>query len=193
MIKIEDKLVADDIIENDFVCNLSACKGACCVKGDAGAPVEEAEEQILEEIYSEVKPYLRDEGINAIEEQGKTVRSSFDEIETPLVNGEECAYVTFDDHGTALCGIEKAYRDGKINFKKPISCELYPIRLTKLTSVVALNYDRWNICDPACRLGDELQVPIYKFAREALVRKFGEQWYQRLENALKDHRSDTKK
>ena len=193
MIKIEDKLVADDIIENDFVCNLSACKGACCVKGDAGAPVEEAEEQILEEIYSEVKPYLRDEGINAIEEQGKTVRSSFDEIETPLVNGEECAYVTFDDQGTALCGIEKAYRDGKINFKKPISCELYPIRLTKLTSVVALNYDRWNICDPACRLGDELQVPIYKFAREALVRKFGEQWYQRLENALKDHRSDTKK
>ncbi len=193
MIKIEDKLVADDIIENDFVCNLSACKGACCVKGDAGAPVEEAEEQILEEIYSEVKPYLRDEGINAIEEQGKTVRSSFDEIETPLVNGEECAYVTFDDHGTALCGIEKAYRDGKINFKKPISCELYPIRLTKLTSVVALNYDRWNICDPACRLGDELQVPIYKFAREALVRKFGEQWYQRLENALKDHRSGTKK
>ena len=193
MIKIEDKLVADDIIENDFVCNLSACKGACCVKGDAGAPVEEAEEQILEEIYSEVKPYLRDEGINAIEEQGKTVRSSFDELETPLVNGEECAYVTFDDQGTALCGIEKAYRDGKINFKKPISCELYPIRLTKLTSVVALNYDRWNICDPACRLGDELQVPIYKFAREALVRKFGEQWYQRLENALKDHRSDTKK
>lgn len=193
MIKIEDKLVADDIIENDFVCNLSACKGACCVKGDAGAPVEEAEEQILEEIYSEVKPYLRDEGINAIEEQGKTVRSSFDELETPLVNGEECAYVTFDDQGTALCGIEKAYRDGKINFKKPISCELYPIRLTKLTSVVALNYDRWNICDPACRLGDELQVPIYKFAREALVRKFGEQWYQRLENALKDHRFDTKK
>lgn len=193
MIKIEDKLVADDIIENDFVCNLSACKGACCVKGDAGAPVEEAEEQILEEIYSEVKPYLRDEGINAIEEQGKTVRSSFDELETPLVNGEECAYVTFDDQGTALCGIEKAYRDGKINFKKPISCELYPIRLTKLTSVVALNYDRWNICDPACRLGDELQVPIYKFAREALVRKFGEQWYQKLENALKDHRSDTKK
>ena len=193
MIKIEDKLVADDIIENDFVCNLSACKGACCVKGDAGAPLEEAEEQILEEIYSEVKPYLRDEGINAIEEQGKTVRSSFGEIETPLVNGEECAYVTFDDQGTALCGIEKAYRDGKINFKKPISCELYPIRLTKLTSVVALNYDRWNICDLACRLGDELQVPIYKFAREALVRKFGEQWYQRLENALKDHRSNTKK
>lgn len=193
MIKIDDKLVADDIIENDFVCNLSACKGACCVKGDAGAPVEEPEEQILEEIYSEVKPYLRDEGINAIEEQGKTVRSSFDELETPLVNGEECAYVTFDERGTALCGIEKAYRDGKIDFKKPISCELYPIRLTKLTSVIALNYDRWDICDPACQLGDELQVPIYKFAREALARKFGEQWYQKLEKALQDHRSDPKK
>lgn len=193
MIKIDDKLVADDIIENDFVCNLSACKGACCVKGDAGAPVEEPEEQILEDIYSEVKPYLRDEGIKAIEEQGKTVRSSFDEPETPLVNGEECAYVTFDEKGTALCGIEKAYRDGKIDFKKPISCELYPIRLTKLTSVIALNYDRWDICDPACQLGDELQVPIYKFAREALARKFGEQWYQKLENALQDHRSDLKK
>ena len=193
MIKIEDKLVADDIIENDFVCNLSACKGACCVQGDAGAPVEESEELILEEIYSEVKPYLRDEGIKAIEGQGKTVRSSFDELETPLVNGEECAYVTFDDQGTALCGIEKAYRDGKIDFKKPISCELYPIRLTKLTSVIALNYDRWDICDPACKLGDALQVPIYKFAREALVRKFGKQWYQKLENALKEDPFDTKK
>lgn len=188
MIKIEDKLVADDIIEKDFVCNLSACKGACCVKGDAGAPVEESEIQILEDIYKDVKPYLREEGIQAITEQGKITRSSFDEAETPLVNGKECAYVTFDEIGTALCGIEKAYRDGKIDFKKPVSCELYPIRMTKLTSVIALNYDRWEICDPACRLGDELKVPIYKFTKNALERKFGQEWYQKLEKTVSDEK-----
>ena len=190
MIKIEDKLVADDIIQKDFVCNLSACKGACCVKGDAGAPVEESEIQILEDIYQDVKPYLREEGIQAIEEQGKVTRSSFDEAETPLVNGEECAYVTFDEKGTALCGIEKAYRDGKTDFKKPVSCELYPIRLTKLTSVIALNYDRWEICDPACRLGDELKVPIYKFTKNALERKFGQEWYQKLEKTVQDEEKE---
>jgi len=184
MIKIEDKLVADYIIQKDFVCNLSACKGACCVKGDAGAPVEESEIQILEDVYQDVKPYLREEGIQAIEEQGKITRSSFGEPETPLVNGQECAYVTFDEKGTALCGIEKAYRDKKIDFKKPVSCELYPIRMTKLTSVIALNYDRWEICDPACRLGDELKIPIYKFTKNALERKFGQEWYQKLESAV---------
>lgn len=193
MIKIEDKLVADDIIEKDFVCNLTACKGACCVKGDAGAPVEDSEIPLLEAIYDDVKPYLREEGIQAIEKQGKTVKSAFDEPETPLVNGEECAYVTFDKEGTALCGIEKAYREGKIDFKKPVSCELYPIRLTQLTSVIALNYDRWEICDPACQLGDELQVPIYKFTKNALERKFGQEWYQKLEKAVEKKESDDKK
>ena len=190
MIRIEDKLVANDIIEKDFVCNISACKGACCVKGDAGAPVEEAEVETLNKIYDDVKPYLRKEGIQAIEEQGTVVRSSFDEPETPLVNGEECAYVTFDEKGTALCGIEKAYRDGKTNFKKPVSCELYPIRLTKLNSVTALNYDRWEICNPACRLGDELKVPIYKFTKNALERKFGPEWYEKLELAVDEQQKD---
>jgi len=193
MIKIDDKLVADDIIDKDFVCNLSACQGACCVKGDAGAPVEESEIQILEDIYKDIKPYLRKEGIEAIETQGTTIRSSFDEPETPLVKGEECAYVTFDEKGTALCGIEKAFRDGKVDFKKPVSCELYPIRATKLTSVIALNYDRWEICDPACRLGDELRVPIYKFTRNALERKFGQQWYQKLEKSIQNKKEDSKK
>lgn len=193
MIKIDDTLVADDIIQKDFVCNLSACKGACCVKGDAGAPVEESEIHTLEAIYDMVKPYLRDEGIKAIEEQGITVKSSFDEPETPLVNGEECAYVTFSEDGTALCGIEKAYRDGKVDFKKPVSCELYPIRTKKLTTVTALNYDRWDICDPACQLGSELQTPICKFTKNALERKFGQKWYQKLESAADELKKTSKK
>jgi hypothetical protein len=193
MIKIDDTLVADDIVQKDFVCNLSACKGACCVKGDAGAPVEESEIYTLEAIYDNVKPYLRDEGIKAIEEQGITVRSSFDEPETPLVNGEECAYVTFAEDGTALCGIEKAYRDGKVDFKKPVSCELYPVRTKKLTTVTALNYDRWDICDPACQLGSELQIPIYKFTKNALERKFGQKWYQKLESAADELQKTSKK
>ncbi|GGE02888.1 DUF3109 family protein [Psychroflexus salis] len=190
MFQIKNTLVSEEILENDFTCNLSACKGECCVAGEAGAPVTAEEANKLEEVYEKVKPYMRKEGILAVEEQGKYVNSAFDanELETPLVNGKECAYVRFDDKGTALCAIESAYRDKKIDFKKPISCALYPIRIQKLSSFEAVNYDRWDICTPACSLGKELQMPVYKFTKTPLIEKFGENWYAELELVAKEYK-----
>ncbi|MAD97413.1 MAG: hypothetical protein CMB99_08830 [Flavobacteriaceae bacterium] len=187
MFQLRKSIVSEDIIEKDFVCNLSACKGACCVKGEAGAPLEKAETQTLEEIYPKVKPFLRKEGIEAIEKQGTWITSDFGELETPLVNGQECAYVTFDQKGTALCGIEEAYNKGVVDFKKPIACHLYPVRIKDYSEFSAVNYHKWDICDDACSLGKELQIPVYKFVKEALIRKFGEAWYQELEEIAKKY------
>lgn len=186
MIQIGKTIVSEELIEKEFVCNLSACKGACCIEGDAGAPVEEDEAVIMEEIYEKVKPFLRPEGIQAIEEQGTTVIGEWGEIETPLVNGRECAYVTFKENGIASCGIEDAYNAGVIDFKKPISCHLYPVRVKEYSSFSAVNYHQWDICDAACELGKSLEVPVYKFLKEALIRKFGEDWYKELEEAAKN-------
>ncbi len=184
MFQIGKTIVSEEIIDRDFVCNLSACKGACCVAGDAGAPVEAGEREILDTIYPKVKPFLREKGIEAIEKQGTYITNDFDEIETPLINGGECAYVTFDEKGTALCGIEEAYNQGIIDFKKPISCHLYPVRIQKYSQFSAVNYHQWNICEDACSLGEELKVPVYKFTKEALIRKFGEAWYKELEESV---------
>ena len=182
MIQIADTIISEDIIENDFVCNLNACKGACCIEGDAGAPVDENELEIMEQIYPAVAPYLTEEGRAAIDAQGVYIKGSDGEWETPLINGGECAYVIRNEKGWALCAIEQAYNDKKIGWKKPISCHLYPIRLQEYTSFTAANYHRWHpIRDDACTLGKELQVPIYKFVKEALIRKFGSQWYEELE------------
>ncbi|QXP60997.1 DUF3109 family protein [Olleya sp. HaHaR_3_96] len=181
MFQLGKTIVSEAIIEKDFVCNLSACKGACCVEGDAGAPLSKEESQILKDIYPKVKPYLRDEGIAAIEAQGTSIVTGFGDLETPLVNGAECAYVIFDDKKTALCAIEQVYNDGEVDWKKPVSCHLYPIRVKEYTEFSAVNYDKWDICDDACSLGKELQVPVYKFVKEALIRKFGEDWYTELE------------
>lgn len=184
MIKIDKTLISESIIDTEFACNLSACKGECCVAGDSGAPLDEHELEILKTIYPKVKPYLRREGIKAIEEQGTHILSDFDEPETPLVEGKECAYVNFTENGTALCGIETAYRAGDIDFKKPVSCELYPIRVQKLSELHAVNYDRWDICSDACSLGKSLQMPVYKFTKNALIRKFGKDWYAELEQCV---------
>ena len=189
MFQLGKTIVSEDIIEKDFVCNLSACKGACCIDGDAGAPLDKEEVQILEEIYPKVKPFLRDQGIKAIESQGTSIVTEFGDLETPLIDGADCAYVAFDDNGTALCAIEEAYNQGEIDWKKPVSCHLYPVRVKKYSTFAAVNYHKWYICDDACTLGKELQVPIYKFVKEALIRKFGETWYAKLEQvALKHHR-----
>lgn len=181
MFQLGKALVSEDIIEKDFVCNLTACKGACCIDGDAGAPLEQNETKILEEIYDRVKPFLRKEGINAIEKQGNYITTEDGELETPLIAGGECAYVFFDKRGIALCAIEEAYSQGKVSWKKPLSCHLYPIRVKEYTEFSAINYNKWHICDDACTLGKELQVPVYKFVKEALIRKFGEEWYTELE------------
>ena len=180
MFQLGKTIVSEEIIEKDFVCNLSACKGACCIDGEAGAPLEEEELKILMDIYPKVKPFLRPEGIKAIKEQGLFITLD-GEFETPLIDGKDCAYVTFDSKGIAQCGIEEAYNQGEITFKKPISCHLYPIRVQDYSEFAAVNYHKWEICDDACTLGKELQVPVYKFVKQALIRKFGEDWYKELE------------
>lgn len=186
MFQLGKTIVSEDLIEKDFVCNLSACKGECCIAGEAGAPVLEDETKILEAIYPKVKPFLRPEGIAAIEAQGTHIVSDLDELETPLVHGKECAYVTFSENGIAGCGIEDAYNAGEVDFRKPISCHLYPVRVQDYSEFAAVNYHKWPICDDACSLGKELQVPVYKFVKEALIRKFGENWYAELEKVAAD-------
>ncbi|APY08215.1 hypothetical protein BWZ20_07825 [Winogradskyella sp. J14-2] len=187
MFQLGKTIVSEDIIKRDFVCNLSACKGACCVDGDAGAPLDEEETKILDEIYPKVKPFLRKESVEVLDAQGAWVKTSYGELETPLINGAECAYVIFDDKNTALCGIEEAYNQGEISWKKPVSCHLYPIRINDYSEFSAVNYEKWDICDDACTLGKALQVPVYKFVKEALIRKFGEDWYAELESVAENN------
>ncbi|WP_147677290.1 DUF3109 family protein [Algibacter pacificus] len=181
MFQLGKTIISEDIIKKDFLCNLSACKGACCIDGDAGAPLEEDETKIMEAIYPKVKPFLRQEGIDAIEAQGTSITSDLGDLETPLINGADCAYVIFDEKNVALCAIEEAYNQGEIDWKKPVSCHLYPIRIQDYSEFSAVNYDKWDICDDACTLGEELGVPVYKFVKEALIRKYGEDWYAELE------------
>lgn len=181
MFQLDKTLVSEDLFDCDFVCNLSACKGACCIEGDAGAPLEDKETEILVDLYSKIKPYLTEEGIAAIEEQGAFVRGFDGEWETPLVRGSQCAYVVQAENGMTHCGIEAAQRDGVINWKKPISCHLYPVRLKEYENFTAVNYNQWDICSDACTLGEELKVPVFKFLKEALIRKFGKDWYDELE------------
>jgi hypothetical protein len=184
MIEVQNTLIHEDVITENFVCNLNRCKGACCVEGDSGAPLERSELAILEEIYPVVKPYMTEKGIQAIEEAGTWVKDFEGDYTTPCVDGnKECAYVTFEG-GISKCAIEKAYEDGKVHWKKPISCHLYPIRITSYPEFDRLDYDRWNICSPACSFGNELKIPVYKFLKEPLIRKYGAQWYEALESAV---------
>ncbi len=187
MFQLGKTILSEEIIEKDFVCNLNVCKGACCIYGDAGAPLEDKETEILVDIYSHIKPFLRPEGISAIEDQGAFVKGEDGEWETPLVNGSECAYVIFTENKTAKCGLEEAHDQGITKWKKPISCHLYPIRVKEYTELTAVNYHNWEICDPACSLGVELKVPVYKFVKEALIRKFGRKWYNELDKIAANH------
>ncbi|RZK49439.1 MAG: DUF3109 family protein [Pedobacter sp.] len=183
MIEIDGTLVHGDIVKEQFVCNLNKCKGICCIEGDAGAPLDAEEAKILEEIYPLVKPYLTPTGIAAIDAQGTSVTDADGDLTTTCVGGnKECAYVTFEN-GITKCGIEKAWEDGVISWKKPISCHLYPIRITHYPEFDVLNYDRWHICRDACTFGAELKVPVYKFLKDPLIRKYGEAWYEALEEA----------
>ncbi|MBT0564124.1 DUF3109 family protein [Riemerella anatipestifer] len=187
MIQIEDKLISEDLFSEEFVCNLSKCKGACCIEGDAGAPLEQSEIKILEDIYPKIKSYLRPEGIKAIEEQGTSVEDFEGDLVTPLIDNRDCAYVIFDENGITKCGIEKAYEEGAIDWQKPISCHLYPIRITKYSTFTAFNYHEWKICSDACALGKELKVPVYKFLKTPLIRKYGEGFYQTLTEAAEEY------
>jgi hypothetical protein len=183
MLVIEDKTVSDDVIDQQFVCDLNACKGACCVEGDFGAPLDKSELEILDEIYEKVKPYLTPEGIRTIEKKGKYLFVEENkEWCTPLMDRDKgCAWLVRDKNGIVMCGIEKAYRDGKIDFKKPVSCHLYPIRITKYKNFDAVNYERWSVCKAACKNGKTLKVPVYQFLKEAIIRKYGPDFYEALD------------
>jgi len=185
MIVVENTIISDDIAENHFVCDLNKCKGACCVEGDLGAPLQEEELAKIDKIFKKVEPYLSKEGKEAIERQGKYVFDEDKEFSTPTVNGKECAYAVYDENGILKCSFEQAYNDKKTNFKKPISCHLYPVRITRYDDYDAINYDRWDICNPACNLGKHLKVPLYKFVKDALIRKYGKEWYNKLSQEVK--------
>ena len=186
MFQIGKTLVSEELLNEDFVCNLNKCKGICCVEGDAGAPLNDDELTVLDDIYEDVKPYLRPEGIAVIEQEGKYTMDTDGDWVTPLVNNRECAYLVFEENGFSKCGIEKAYEDGKVDYKKPISCHLYPVRVKEYSNFTSVNYDVWDICSDACTLGKELQVPVYKFLKTPLIRKYGEDFYKTLCEAAEE-------
>ncbi len=186
IIEIEDKLVSQELFDKHFVCNLSACKGACCVEGDDGAPLTMDEVELIENHIDDIKPYMTEAGIDMVDRKGVFYMDRDNEPVTALVKGKDCVFVTLDAQGITKCGIEQAYREEKIPFNKPISCHLYPIRVKKYAKFESLNYDRWPICKPACQLGEELKVPVFKFLKEPLIRKYGAEFYAELEKVSKE-------
>jgi hypothetical protein len=185
MLKIENSVLSFDILETKFFCNIKKCKGACCVLGDSGAPLEDHEVEILKQIFPSIKPYMSNKGINAVEMLGTSVVDKDGDQVTPLINNKECAYVIFES-GIAKCAIEKAYELKAISYQKPVSCHLYPIRITKYKDFEALNYHEWNICKPALVLGNKKNIPLNKFLANPLIRKYGEQWVEKLEIASQE-------
>lgn len=183
MIAIDKTLISDELGSICFACDLSACKGQCCVDGDAGAPLDEEEISILEDHLDEIKPYMTLAGIEQVELAGVFDYDMFGHFVTPLVNGRECAFV-YHDNGIALCAIEKACKEGKIPFLKPISCHLYPVRLSKYNDFDAVNYNEWHICKPALLNGKRNSIPLYVFLKDSLIRKYGEAWYQELSDSF---------
>lgn len=184
MIAIGNTLVSEELIDKKFVCDITACKGGCCVEGNSGAPLEKGEEDILKEVYNKAKKYMTPEGIATIEKKGFSIVDEDGDDTIPLVEGGKkmyCSFVHFEKNGIAKCSIEKVYNEGAVNFKKPISCHLYPIRITKLDDCDALNFNSWNVCKPAHKCGTQLNVPVFRFLKEPLVRKYGEAWYNELE------------
>jgi len=182
---IDNTLVSEELKTICFSCDLSQCKGDCCVEGDAGAPLEEEEISILEDYLDEVKPYMSATGLKVVEKTGIFDYDTDGEYVTPLVNDRECAFVYFKN-GISYCAIEKAWLEGKTDFQKPVSCHLYPVRLSKLKHHTAINYDRWDICQAALLKGKQDNIQLYKYLKEPLTRKFGESWYQKLTQAMKD-------
>jgi hypothetical protein len=179
MLRIDDTIFSFDILEKKFRCNLPNCLGNCCRYGDSGAPLSVSETLILKEIWNEVKPYLRSEGISAIEEKGKSIRDFENDNVTPLINNEECAYTILKDN-IFMCGIEQAWSDGKISFRKPLSCHLFPVRIKYYSDFKAVNYEELAICSPARKTGEDEGIYVYEFLKEPLIRAIGEKRYQEL-------------
>lgn len=189
MILIEDKLIGDEILEAHFVCDLSKCKGGCCEDGDAGAPLADYELKEIDNHYDSFLPYMSEEGIAEIGKQGKYVHTDEFGWVTPTIDGGICAYGKKDSSGVILCAIEQAYNNDQLEWKKPISCHLFPIRVMNPdTDMEMLNYEpreEDHLCNPACALGAQLKVPVYKFLKEPIIRKFGEEFFEALDATAK--------
>jgi hypothetical protein len=180
MIQIGDKLISLDILEQKFTCNLEECQGGCCVHGDSGAPLSEMETSMLDKEFENIINYLSLKGIDSIRKQGKWLFDADGDRVTPLIEGCECAYTVFEK-GIARCGIENACKDGKTTFRKPISCHLYPLRVSRVGNYYALNYHQWSVCQPARILGTKLDIPVFKFLKEGIIRAWGDAFYYELE------------
>lgn len=180
MIQIQDKILSTEIFEEQFHCHLELCHGNCCVYGDSGAPLEEGEADILEKNYPSIREYITSEGRKSIDENGPWEIDDDGDKVTPLIEKKECAYTRFEGK-IAFCGIEKAWEEGKIPFRKPLSCHLYPIRVSKVGEMTALNYHRWPICDSGRRLGGEMAFPLFRFLKAALIRAYGTDFYDEIE------------
>ena len=183
MIQIGSTLVSDELLTEAFVCDLNACKGACCVEGEYGAPLTRDEANELAALQDQIATYLSEEGKATIADQGAWVTGEDGDLETPLMPTGHCAYVIEDAYKKLKCGLESVHQEGILSFKKPVSCHLYPVRVQQYSSFEAVNYHRWDICGAACTLGSSLKVKVYVFVKEALVRKFGAEWYAALEKA----------
>jgi len=185
MIEIEGKIVSTEILTARFRCDIGRCRGICCVEGNAGAPIELAEAEALEAAFEAYRPYLRPEGIEAIEMQGFMTIDEEGDYVTPLIGDAACAY-SFEENGITCCGVERAFREGKTTLNKPISCHLYPIRVIRFSNgTVGLNYHRWPVCSPAVTCGIQENIPLYRALREPIIRAFGEDFFQALEIAEK--------
>ena len=185
MIQLEDKIISRDLFTEHFFCHLEKCKGNCCVYGDSGAPLEEDETVLLEKYLAGIKLHMRAEGIRAVGEHGAWVTDDDGEKVTPLVENEECAYALFED-GIARCAIEQAFVEGDIPIQKPVSCHLYPVRISRLNNGLALNYHRWTICEPARVLGKMKNIPVFRFVKDALIRAFGKGFYDDMESVYRE-------
>ncbi len=186
MLQIEDTIVSLDVIEKRFLCNLPACRGECCVEGESGAPLEKDEIPILEEVLPIVWDDLSDASKEVIRQQGVSYVDDDGDYVTSIVNGGECVFTYFDENGTCKCAIEKAFKAGKTDFYKPVSCHLYPIRLEKYSKFTAVNYHKWSVCHAAWELGTKTGTPVYRFLKEPLIRRFGKDWYEQLEVAAEE-------
>lgn len=183
MLEVGRAIVSFDVLKEHFICDLLKCKGACCVEGDSGAPLTEAEAIKLEEIYPTVSELLSEEHKKSIREQGMSHIDNDGDLVTTLVGNRECVFTIPDKNGIMKCALEKAYLEGKTDFRKPLSCHLFPIRITEYKHFDAVNYEKLDICKPGRLCGASVQLPLYKFLKEPLIRKYGEEWYDQLEIA----------
>lgn len=184
----KNTIISQDVINEAFVCDLSRCKGICCVEGEYGAPLENDEIPVIQNDLENIIPFMDKAAVNEVEKRGFYEVDPDGEKVTNCIDKKACVFAVKENDGIYKCAIEQAHNNGKSRLKKPVSCHLYPVRLSKVGDNTAVNYDRWEICSPACELGSSLKVPVYRFVKDALIRKFGENWFKELESIIKEYK-----